>query len=207
MHNKKERIPMKKTLISMLLVGCCCFSMTTMAKSPRETVEKTINDVLVVLKDGSLSEDEKRDNVTALISRRFDFPGMSQRILATNWKNAPLEQKKKFVELFRALLGNTYWKRIKTYKNERVEIVSESIKQGKTAKVITIIQGETQAIPVDYKLRLKQDKWLAYDVIIEQVSLVRNYQVSFQNIIKNEGMEALLADMQAKLDTARNEKS
>ncbi len=197
---------MKKILITLLLVSSCCFSLTTLAKTPKETVEKTVNEVLTVLKDGALSEEQKRDQVTSLISRRFDFPGMSQRILATNWKNARLEQKKEFVELFRALLGNTYWKRIGSYKNERVEIVSESIKQGKLAKVITIIQGEHQAIPVDYKLRLKGDDWLAYDVIIEQVSLVRNYQVSFQKIVKDNGMDALLADMRQKLDASKTAK-
>lgn len=188
--------------MKILLMSACIvlggLSFSCQARTPMETVQKTVEEVLEVLRDGTLNEEARREEVTQLISRRFDFPGMSQRILATNWRDARLEQKKDFIELFRQLLGNTYWKRIRNYRNERVEVVSESIK-GNQAKVLTLIQGADKAIPVDYKLREKQGRWMAYDVIIEQVSLVRNYQVSFQNIVKKDGMDALLNEMRLKL--------
>ena len=46
----------------------------------------------------------------------------------------------------------------------------------------------------------KDGQWLVYDVIIEGVSLISNYRSSYQEIMKKEGFDGLLAKMQEKID-------
>lgn len=173
------------------------------ASTPTDTVKDTVDGVLATLSDPSLDEQSQRDNVMTLIATRFNFPGMSKRILATNWKKADESQRERFVELFSQILGNTYWNRLRDYSNEKVEYVGEKIQNEKTARVKTMIITATNEIPVDYSLHKAGDGWLAYDVVIEGVSLVRNYRSSYQQIVKQEGIDGLLAKMADKV--AENE--
>lgn len=62
-----------------------------------------------------------------------------------------------------------------------------------------MIKTDSVDIPVDYKLYLKGMEWLAYDVVIEQVSLVRNYGSSFQDIVRNNGIEGLISRLETKV--------
>ena len=75
----------------------------------------------------------------------------------------------------------------------------------KLATVKTLILTDTADIPVDYKLYRRHDGWMAYDVVIEQVSLVRNYRGSFQDIVHQEGIDGLIARLEVKVAEASAE--
>ena len=183
-----------------LLAGFAMTQPSVAMTTPTETVRTTIDGVLATLSDNSLDEQGKRQAALAQITDAFDFTGMSQRILATNWKKANDQQRQRFVELFTDILANTYWSRIKAYSDQVVEVVGEKIKNEKSARVKTLIKTGTQEIPVDYSLGLRDDRWLAYDVVIEGVSLVRNYRSSYQQIARKDGIDGLLGKMQQKVD-------
>lgn len=124
---------------------------------------------------------------------------MSQRTLATNWSKTTDEEKEKFVGLFSQLIENSYVSKIESYTNERVDYPGEKV-SGRKAVVETLIITSSADIPVDYRLYQKGDQWLVYDVIIEGVSLISNYRSSYQEIMKKEGFDGLLAKMRAKID-------
>jgi len=123
---------------------------------------------------------------------------MSQRTLATNWKKASTEQKKEFIGLFSKLIENTYIGRVEAYTDEKVDYPGEKVK-GKKAVVETLILTASADIPVNYKVYLKNDKWWVYDVVIEGISLISNYRSSYQEIVKKDGFEGLIAKMKAKI--------
>ena len=183
----------------LFVVGVQLFTPVFAASTPTDTVKETVDGVLAMLSDTSLDEKSQRDNVMTLVSERFNFPGMSKRVLATNWKKANESQRARFVELFSQILGNTYWSRLRDYRDEKVEYIGEKIQNEKTARVKTLIITTTNEIPVDYSLHKAGDDWLAYDVVIEGVSLVRNYRSSYQQIVKQEGIDGLLAKMASKV--------
>ena len=63
-----------------------------------------------------------------------------------------------------------------------------------------MIKTATVDIPVDYKLyRRDGEGWYAYDVVIEQVSLVRNYRGSFQKIVHDVGLDGLIQQLETKV--------
>jgi len=53
-------------------------------------------------------------------------------------------------------------------------------------------------IPVDYRLARAGDRWLAYDVSIEGVSLVANYRAQFTKIIQTSSTQALVEKLRAR---------
>ena len=160
---------------------------------PLATVQETVDAVIATLIEPGIDTATRKNRVTALISRRFDFEEMARRVLATNWNKANARQQEEFVDKFKALLADRYWEKISDYEDESVEYLSEKLRTETLATVNTVIHTASVDIPVDYKLYKKPDhRWYAYDVVIEQVSLVRNYRASFHKIIHEKGIDGLL---------------
>ncbi len=195
---------LKKLLLALSLGTLLAFPASGSTEtSPTQTVQESVNLILDLLKDDSLEQDDRRAKIRAHIKTRFDFQAMSQSTLATNWKKASAQERQQFIDLFSQLIENTYIGKIEAYTNEKVEYPGEKVK-GNKALVETLIIAASADIPVNYKLYKKGDAWWVYDVIIEGVSLISNYRSSYQEIVKQEGFDGLLARMQEKIDELRS---
>ena len=173
-------------------------SLATAGASPTESIRGSVDSILALLQDEEMDKVIRREKIGEVISERFDFRAMSQRTLATNWKSASKEQQQEFVQLFSKLIENTYIGRVEAYTDEKVDYPGEKVK-GKKAVVETLILTASADIPVNYKVYQKDDKWWVYDVIIEGISLISNYRSSYQEIVKKEGFDGLIAKMKAKI--------
>ena len=166
---------------------------------PGLVVQDTVSQVLALLQDETLSDDARKEMIYSVVGEQINFAGMSRRILAVNWKKATEEQKEKFESLFQAILLNTYWERINNYDGEKVEYVTGMIEGNRFATVDTVIISDEIQIPITYRMELVDEKWMAYDFLIESLSLVTRYRTEYRNVIKTHGMEGLLAQMDSKV--------
>ena len=167
--------------------------------NPTARVKDSVEKVISVLKDESLERELRWKSIGSVINQSFDFRSMSQSILARNWKTATPAEREKFVEFFSQYLEETYRTKIEAYTNQKVEYIGETI-NGKRAVVETLIITDNTEIPVNYKLKNNDGIWFAYDVVIEGISLVSNYRGTFAAIVKNDGMDGLLNDIQLRID-------
>jgi len=167
--------------------------------TPMARVKDSVGKVISVLKDKSLDRETSWQKIAAVIDDGFDFRSMSQSVLATNWKKASPEERSRFTEFFSQYIEETYRTRIEAYTDEEI-IYKDEVIRGKRAIVETVIKTSTTEIPVNYKLKNNDGEWYAYDVIVEGVSLVNNYRNTFAVIVKNEGMDGLLSDIQRRID-------
>ena len=163
---------------------------------PIVIVKDMITRILKTLSDDSLSEEQARNRVESIASERINYYEMSKRILAVNWSKAEPAQQRRFIELFRQILLHTYWSRLKKYSDEEVIYFTSTVEKDIFATVDTVIQSETIEIPVSYRLKYADGKWLAYDFLVENKSLIATYRASFAEIIKNHGMDRLLKEME-----------
>jgi len=167
--------------------------------SPTDAVRGSVDSILTLLQNKELDQATRRKEMRKVINGRFDFRAMSQRTLATNWKKASKEQQQEFVQLFAQLIENTYIGRVEAYTDEKVDYPGEKVK-GKKAVVETLILTASADIPINYKVYQKKNgEWWVYDVIIEGISLISNYRSSYQEIVKKEGFDGLIAKMKNKI--------
>jgi phospholipid transport system substrate-binding protein len=154
--------------------------------------------VVEILRKEGLTREQRWREIGRIINKSFDFRSMSQSVLATNWREATAEEKRQFVEYFSQYLEDTYRTKIEAYTNQRIEYVSEQVRKDR-AVVDTEIVTDQARIPVTYRLKNNDGEWFAYDVVIEGVSLVSNYRSIFSAIIKAEGMDGLLTDLEGRI--------
>lgn len=194
---------LKKLQVFLILSICSVAISQAAAVGPLVQVQESVDSVIATLKDSELGHLEKRSRIRGIIESRFDFETMARRILSSNWKKATQEEKKRFKELFTILLENTYMDRIEAYDNETVKYVKEKMKKNK-AIVETLIVTKSVEIPIKYRMIRNSDGWYVYDVVIEEVSLVRNFRSSYREIVKKEGFDGLLKRLKEKIDEAEN---
>ena len=167
---------------------------------PRAVVEEITKAALDVLGNKSLSVDEKRHQLEAIVYGHTDFDTMSRLVLARNWNQLSADQQAEFVKLFREHLALTYGRNIESYNNEKVEVVGERDEgRGDWSVKTKILRGGGSAdVLVDYRLRQENDAWRIIDVVIERVSLVANFRSQFQEIMSDGGPTKLLEVLREK---------
>ncbi len=164
-------------------------------ESPTDVVRNTIGEVIRILKDDELKTPKRlparRKLLESVIAAHFDYGEMSKRTLATHWKPLSETERKEFVELFKAFLSDRYAAKIEGYSGEQVLYLSERLSDG-YAEVRTKLTSSKLEVPMDYRLIAREGTWYAYDVIVDGVSLVKNYRSQFTTIIADSSFQELL---------------
>ncbi|MDA0738550.1 MAG: ABC transporter substrate-binding protein [Nitrospirae bacterium] len=171
--------------------------------SATEAVKGTIDQVLVVLGDDQLKKPERSDDRVAaiekVIGQRFDYEEMGKRTLGLEWKDLDAGQQKEFVGLFQKFLSKTYAGNVDGYSGEQVEYLKER-RKGDFAEVQTKVITKKLEVPLDYRLLKNSSTWRVYDVVIDGVSLVKNFRGQFGRIMKAKGFSGLLDKLRSKTE-------
>ena len=188
---------MKKILLSGLFV--LIFAVSSFAlPQPQAQVEQMVDSILGVLQQPELSAEEKKAQVSGRVQEYLSVQSMSRRTLGTHWEGATEEQRQSFSELFVRILEGTYLNRIGDYSGGTVKYLKQRVMDSK-AIVDTLIISDELEIPVQYKMIYEDGSWQVFDLVIEGVSLVRNYRSSYGEIIRRIGYDGLLALMDEKV--------
>lgn len=186
----------------LLLAVAVLFSATAAFAGPSDDVKKTVDEVvrIVASKEMKQNEQKRRQALKKTISQVFDYSEMAKRSLGKHWNQRTPDEKKRFAELFATLLENSYAGKIESYNNEKIVYLKELI-DGDHAEVKSkVVTAKRDEFTLDYRMLNRSGKWMAYDVVIEGVSLVSNYRTQFNKIISNGGYAQLVKKLETKSD-------
>jgi phospholipid transport system substrate-binding protein len=204
--NRYKGASMKKVLTGFHLIIFVILPLSLYAGTPQNTVEGHVKNVLNVLRDPALKGDKakkvKKEKVRTISEKMFDFSELSKRTLGMNWKNLNPDQQKEFIDLYKDILEDAYMDRIMSYSDERVVFQKETMLSDDTAEVQSNIITKKAEIPIYYRVIMKDGNWRVYDVIIEGVSLIKNYRTQFREILANKSPEELLKVLRKKVGKA-----
>jgi phospholipid transport system substrate-binding protein len=176
------------------------------AATPKETVETGVNNVIKTLGDPAFKakpKDQQIATIGAEIDKIFDFKELSRRTLGKQWKKMSAEQQTEFVQLFRELLQGVYADRLLAYSDQKVLFEKEIMLKKGRAEVQSYLQtSDGKKMPLFYRLTDKSGSWKVYDVIIEGVSMVKNYRTQFRQIISKDSPDKLLEILREKVKKA-----
>ncbi len=173
--------------------------------APLDRVRDTLERALHILNDPALQGPEKetarRQEVRKLIAARFNYPEMASRSLDAHWVKLTAGERQEFVDLFGDLFERSYSRLVlNSLPDQKIIYAGESV-NGRQAVVKTIVvdkQGDR--LPVDYQLERHKGRWELFDVVIDGVSIVANYQSQFNKIIRTSSFDELVRKMRLKRD-------
>jgi phospholipid transport system substrate-binding protein len=169
---------------------------------PTDQLRGATDRVLKILQDGELKQPAKkearRQQIRAVADEIFDWQETGKRALARHWQGRSPSERQEFSTLFADLIERSYISKIEQYSGERIVYAGETV-EGDQATVRTkLITKSNTEIPIDYRMQKEGDRWRAYDVVIENVSLVSNYRTQFNKIIQQSGYGELVKKLKAK---------
>jgi phospholipid transport system substrate-binding protein len=176
---------------------------SVLAGEPTDRVKKELDRITAVVKDATLKgrekESERKALVKELILQWFDVREMAQRSLAGHWAKRSEEERRDFVELFGDLFVESYTRLVVDHLgDQRVNYQSESV-DGTVATVKTrFLSKRDDPTFVDFAVLRRDGAWVAYDVVIDDVSIVKTYRSQFNKVIQSQSYEALVKKMRLK---------
>lgn len=171
------------------------------ADAARTLIETVGQEVLDVLRDRSLSDQQKFDQLVALLNGPIDLDLVARLILGRHWRTANEAQRAEYLELFRAFALHTLASRLDVYGGQDFEITGAKVVGRQDALVSTRILSEGPPLAVDWRVRELDDRSLvAIDVIVEGVSLIVTQRSEFGAVIERQGLDGLLAELRRRAE-------
>jgi phospholipid transport system substrate-binding protein len=178
------------------------FATNAEAGVPTEQVRQTVDKVLQVLQDPQFKSNsnaaQRRDQLAQILAGRFDFTEMAKRSLGANWQKGSPSEQQQFVRLFTTLLENSYIGQIESYSGEKINYGRESVDQNQAEVETKIVTKKGEEVAVNYKLKGDGGNWKAYDVVIENVSLVNNFRNQFNRMLAKGSFADLISQLETK---------
>lgn len=172
--------------------------------SPEAQVRQITTDVMDAIKSDKALQAGDRTKALALAEQKIlpyvDFREATRLAVGRAWSTATAEQQNRLVDEFRALLVRTYANAVDVYRGQTMKV--QPVRMAPEATEVTVrnlyLNSSGQTIPVDYSMLKTPDGWKVYDVTVDGMSLVITYRGEFGQIVRQSGIDGLLARLGEK---------
>ncbi len=190
----------KLLLILMPVVMVLSAPAYSWAGPPTDQLRAYTDHVLKVLENPALTLPERRVAVRQIASEVFDVSETARRALGVHWQQRTPVEREEFVRLFANFLEQTYISRIDEYGGERITYVGEQIDGDRAIVRARIVTKKGTEVPIESRLLQKEGRWLIYDILIENLSLISNYRAQFDRVIRTASYPELVKRLQNRVE-------
>ncbi len=183
-----------------------CMARTAMAETSPYVLMQQASDKLFSDIKNSQAKIKQNPNYLRTIVRNDLLPYVQVNyagslVLGSHFKSTTPEQREKFFKAFSDFIEQAYAQVLTAYSNQNIQIEPAKDIAGKnlvSIRVNIIQNGGAAPIKLDFKWRKnsKTGEWQAYDMVAEGVSMVVTKQNEWSGILRQQGIEALTAQIQ-----------
>ena len=192
-------------VVSGLIVAALAIATPGHAAGPLQQLQQYTDRLIAILEDPRLAGPDHRmaRRVAArnAAEEMFDAVEAGRRALGIHWARLSAEEQKRFVRLFLELLERAYVTKVDLYGGQRVKYLGESVDGDHAVVRAKVLTKKGREVPADTKMVRRAERWLVYDVLVENIGLVANYRAQFDHIIRTSSYQELVR----RLEKARGE--
>jgi phospholipid transport system substrate-binding protein len=199
---------MRKLLLGLLLLAGWQISFAAV-QNPATMIQNTVGNLQTQIDQQkvTLAQDPQKlyQLVKTVVMPEVDVNEMAAMTLGPKWRTATPAQRQQFIDEFGFLLTKTYTNALLTVTDYNVVVYPLRDNSWQTAQNVTVNGtvapkngGQTSA--VTYYLERSGNGWKIYDMAVEGVSFMKNFQSQFQSF---QDMPTLLARL-AELNSSQS---
>lgn len=130
----------------------------------------------------------------------FDTEFAARRVLGKHWTTATPEQRQRFIQAFVGSLMGDYGDAVLEFTADRLKLLPFRGDPAATSATVRSLvrRDDGTEVPVNYTLRATPQGWKAWDVTIEGISYVKNFQNDFGAEINDKGLEHLIKRLESQ---------
>ena len=136
----------------------------------------------------------------------IDYKFAAFMVLGKHFKSVPQEKMGEYITVFRQYLITSYAVAMGYYDNQTVQFEPESsFDDKKSVTVRAVVQDPKRPeIKIAFKVRRdsKTNEWKAYDMVAEGISMLNSKRSEFESILRQDGIDAVIALMSCLLYTS-----
>lgn len=170
--------------------------------APDALVKSTVQEVMDTLrKDSKVTSEEAIRLVQAKVFPHFDFQRLTAQAMGKHWAAATPEQQAQLTREFQTMLARTYVNQLIANRESSVEVKPAVIGSGGKDATVTseVTNPKTgQKTSLTYAFNDTPSGWKVGNVSVDGVSLVTSYRNSFNNVVRQEGVDGLIRKIVAK---------
>jgi phospholipid transport system substrate-binding protein len=167
-----------------------------------DTVQGLYDVLLSTMKNGrTLGQSGRFTQLEPVVRRTFDIPAMARLSVGPSWASLSEAQRQQVTESFGRYISAIYADRFDSYAGQKLEVTGEQPNAGGLMVRSQIIKANCEPVKVDYMMRRKGDAWLISDIYLDgAISEVATRRSEFAAILKNDGIDGLIAALNRKAD-------
>ena len=170
--------------------------------SGSDTVQSLYDTLLSTMKNGrTLGQSGRFVQLEPVVRRTFDIASMARLSIGPSWATMSETQRQQVIDGFGRYISAIYADRFDSYAGQKLLVTDE---QPSTAGVIVhsrIVKANGEPVKVDYLMRKNGDSWLIADLYLDgAISEVATRRSEFAAILRNEGVDGLIAALNRKAD-------
>jgi len=185
----------------LALLFCCALAQTALAADgPSAVVDKLHGTLLTLMKDaGTLGYEGRVKKIAPVLDDTFDFETIGRVVTGRHWKGFTADTRERFVATFARLSAATYADNFDGYGGEVFKTLSEEIKKGAALVKTQIVKTDGKTVSLNYVLNQRGEDWRIVNVIADGVSDLALKRSEYGAVIAKEGIDALIAKLNAKI--------
>ena len=166
------------------------------------TVQGLYDALLSTMKNGRiLGQSGRFTQLEPVIRRSFDIASMTRLAVGPSWAGLTDAQRQQVTESFGRYISAIYADRFDSYAGQKLEVTGEQPAASGVMVKSQIIKAGGEPVKVDYMMRRSGDNWLISDIYLDSaISEVATRRSEFAAILKNDGIDGLIAALNRKAD-------
>ena len=189
-------------LVSGLGLGMLSYPVYAAPSSGGDTVKGLYDALLNTMKNGRiLGQSGRFAQLDPVIRRSFDIASMARLSIGSSWAGLSGDQRQQITESFARYISAIYADRFDSYAGQKLEVTGEQPALSGVMVRSQIIKASGEPVKVDYIMRRNGESWLISDIYLDgAISEVATRRSEFSAILKNEGIDGLIAALNRKAD-------
>jgi phospholipid transport system substrate-binding protein len=170
--------------------------------SSGDTVQDLYDVLLVTMKNGrTLGQSGRFTQLEPVIRRTFDIAAMARLSVGPSWASLSEGQRQQVTESFARYISAIYADRFDSYAGQKLQVTGEQPAAAGVMVRSEIIKANGEPVKIDYLMRRNGEGWLISDIYLDgAISEVATRRSEFAAILRNEGIDGLIAALNRKAD-------
>lgn len=167
-----------------------------------DTVQGLYDALLSTMKNGrTLGQSGRFTQLEPVIRTTFDIPLMARLSVGLSWATLTEAQRQQVTGSLGRYISAIYADRFDSYAGQKLQVTGEQPNAAGTMVRSQIVKANGDPVNVDYMMRRNGNSWLISDVYLDgAISEVATRRSEFGAILKNEGIDGLIAALNRKAD-------
>jgi phospholipid transport system substrate-binding protein len=167
-----------------------------------DTVQGLYDALLVTMKNGrTLGQSGRYTQLEPVIRRTFDIPAMARLSVGPSWASLSGAQRQQVTDSFARYISAIYADRFDSYAGQKLQVTGEQPAPAGLMVKSQIIKANGEPVNIDYMMRRNGEGWLISDIYLDgAISEVATRRSEFAAILKNDGVDGLIAALNRKAD-------